>query len=476
MKNPKKEIQQQFNKFIYEITYKNLWLTSGFILLVVTWFAWSDINIRNNMQAFYTRLLTLFLVLGLMVFQLITGEKYKPLKHKLYNLLIASALIMMYAKYLVYLPYEGSAYSVSGIILVIFLISLDLKTASLNAALIYFVPTLALLIIVFFFAQLPESKVVNFSNLFPMLILGFVANRIQFRLRFKLFESNYFLELEKQTTSQLYDESLEMNHQLHQQNEEIEVQKQAIEEKNLTLEKLNEAKDKFLSIVSHDLKTPFTALVGYSRLLHTDFDALDTAKKKEYIAIIHSNINQTHRLLDNLLLWAETQIHQYNLHLKPENIYNIAADTMGFLQHTAKLKQIDLLNLVDKNLLAHADRNLIETVLRNLVSNAIKFSHKNGLIEVKARELPVINDKHLVQITVSDSGVGMSPEKQAKLFSIKEKVSTKGTENEAGTGLGLLICKELVERHGGEISVESSENKGSSFSFTFRTDNPQDEN
>lgn len=475
MKNQKKEIQQQFNEFIYEITYKNLWLTSGFILLVVGWFAWSDINIRNNMQAFYTRLLTLFLALGLMVFQLFTGTKYKPLKHQLYNLLIASALLMMYAKYLVYLPYEGSAYSVSGIILVIFLISLDLKARLFDALLIYFLPTLALLIIVLFFAQLPESKVVNFSNLFPMLILGFVANRIQYRLRFKLFESNYFLGLEKQITSQLYEESLEMNHQLHQQNEEIEVQNQAIEEKNLTLEKLNEAKDKFFSIVSHDLKTPFNAMVGYSRMLHTDFDALDKNKQKEYISVIHNNINQTHRLLDNMLLWAETQIHQYNLRLKPENIYNIAEDTMGFLQHTAKLKQIDLLNLVDKNLVVPSDKNLIETVLRNLISNAIKFSNKNGVVEVKAWELPVLNGKKQVKITVTDSGVGMSPEKQAKLFNIKEKVSTKGTENEAGTGLGLLICKELVERHGGEISVESRKNKGSSFSFTFRTDTNADE-
>ncbi|PKP09927.1 MAG: hypothetical protein CVU09_09875 [Bacteroidetes bacterium HGW-Bacteroidetes-4] len=471
MKNQKKEIKQQFNEFIYEITYKNLWLTSGFIVLVVGWFAWSDINIRHNMQAFYTRLLTLFLALSLMVFQLLTGNKHKPLKHKLYNLLIASALIMMYAKYLVYLPYEGTAYTVSGIILVIFLISLELKTDFLNTALIYFLPTLVLLIIVFFFARLPESKVVNFSNLFPMLILGFLANRIQYSLRFKLFESNFFLELEKQTTSQLYDESLELNHQLHQQNEEIEVQKQAIEEKNLSLERLNEAKDKFLTIVSHDLKTPFNALVGYSHLLQTEFDELGVNKQKEYIAVIHNNINRTHRMLDNLLLWAETQIQQYRLKLKPDNIYNIAEDTMGFLQHTAKLKQIDLLNLVDKNLRVNADKNIIETVLRNLLSNAIKFSHKNGVIEVKARELPVINDKHLIQITVSDSGVGMSPEKQARLFSIKEKVSTKGTENESGTGLGLLICKELVERHGGEISVESIENNGSRFSFTFRTDN-----
>lgn len=470
MKNQKKEIQQQFNTFIYEISYKNLWLTSGFILLVVTWFAWSDINIRNNMQAFYTRLFTLFLALGLMIFQLFTGKKYKPLKHKLYNLLVASGLIMMYAKYLVYLPYEGSAYSVSGIILVIFLISLDLKTGALQAALIYFLPTLVLLIIVLFFAELPKSKVVNFSNLFPMLILGFLANRIQYRLRFKLFESNYFLSEEKQITSQLYDESLEMNQQLHQKNEEIEVQSQAIAEKNLSLERLNEAKDKFLSIVSHDLKSPFNAMVGFSRLLHTEFDELGEDKQKEYISIIHNNINQTHRLLDNMLLWAETQINQYNLRLKPESIYNLTEDTIDFLKHTAQLKQINLLNLVDKNMVVHTDKNIIETVLRNLISNAIKFTNKEGFIEVKARELPVINGKNLVKITVSDSGVGMSPDKQARLFDLKEKVSTKGTENEAGTGLGLLICKELVERHGGEISVESIENKGSSFCFTFRTD------
>jgi signal transduction histidine kinase len=308
-----------------------------------------------------------------------------------------------------------------------------------------------------------------------MLILGFLANRIQYRLRFKLFESNYFLELEKQITSQLYDESLEMNKELHQKNEEIEVQKQAIEEKSLTLERLNEAKDKFLSILSHDLKTPFNALVGYSRLLQNEFDTLEVDKQKEYIAVIHNNINRTHRLLDNMLLWAETQIHQYSLKLKPENIYQLIEDTMGVLQQNAKLKQIDLLNLVDKNLRVNADKNIIETVLRNLLSNALKFSNKNGVVEVKALELPEINGKKLVKIIVSDNGVGMSPDKQAKLFNIKEKVSTKGTENEAGTGLGLLICKELVERHGGEISVESIENNGSRFSFTFRTDTNADE-
>ncbi len=141
------------------------------------------------------------------------------------------------------------------------------------------------------------------------------------------------------------------------------------------------------------------------------------------------------------------------------------------LLETAGNKKIKLTSNAEKDLLVNADKNMIETVIRNLVSNAIKFTPKGGDIIIKSRTITDSGNQQFAEISVKDSGVGISPNIQSKLFKITENISTKGTEKESGTGLGLILCKEFVEKHGGEIWVESEAEKGSEFLFTIPLSN-----
>ena len=228
---------------------------------------------------------------------------------------------------------------------------------------------------------------------------------------------------------------------------------------------LNATKDKFFSIIAHDLKSPFTAMLGFSTILNENFDKYDTAKQKEFLSYIHIGIERAYNLLENLLLWSRSQ--EGNIELRPEeiNLYLLANEAIELLNQSADNKSLKLLNKIHIDTFVVADKYMLSTIIRNLISNAIKFTAQDGKIIIKA-DLTA-NDKQFVKITVKDNGVGISKEIQSKLFDISENVSTHGTENEAGTGLGLILCKEFVEKHNGKIWIESEIDKGSSFHFTI---------
>jgi signal transduction histidine kinase len=171
---------------------------------------------------------------------------------------------------------------------------------------------------------------------------------------------------------------------------------------------------------------------------------------------------QTFRLLENLLEWANSQTGKISYKPSPVNLNELLKEDFGTLNDMAIRKNIELKPFIPENLVVIADRNMIKTVLRNLISNAIKFTPKNGKVEVSA----LTNDKY-AEIAVSDNGIGMTQEIRAKIFRIDANLLTRGTENEKGTGLGLFLCKEFVEKHGGKIWVESESGKGSIFKFSL---------
>jgi len=235
-----------------------------------------------------------------------------------------------------------------------------------------------------------------------------------------------------------------------------------IKQKNDELQKLNATKDKFFSIIAHDLKSPFNSILGFSELLKDEARDLDIDSIVEYAGIIHASARHTFGLLENLLEWARMQ--QGRIPYEPHEILfnNIVNQEFEGLKNSANQKNIELIKNIGVNLIITADENMVSTVLRNLVSNAIKFTPKGGEVKVDAR---VEGDD--VKISVSDTGIGITPETIEKLFKIETSFTTRGTESKKGSGLGLLLCKEFIEKHGGKIWVESEQGKGSVFRITI---------
>lgn len=226
--------------------------------------------------------------------------------------------------------------------------------------------------------------------------------------------------------------------------------------------KTNFDKDRFISILAHDLRSPFHNLLGLSGLLSKNIHKYDIDKIENLATNINKSAQSSFNLLDDLLNWARAQ--QGNIPFNPVNLSltDICNDVLIILNPTANAKTIVINCLAEDNLNIFADIDMIKAVLRNLVSNAIKFTKNGGAININAEQ----TDSN-VTILVSDNGIGIAPDDLKKLFDISEVLTTKGTAEETGTGLGLLLCKEFVEKHGGKIWVESEVGKGSDFKFTL---------
>jgi PAS domain S-box-containing protein len=238
---------------------------------------------------------------------------------------------------------------------------------------------------------------------------------------------------------------------------------QILRENEQKLKEKNIAKDKFLSIIAHDLKNPFNSIIGFSDLLLRNLDKDDSQpNNKQYAEIIYSEAKHTLDLLDNLLNWSRSQEGRLQYFPEKVDLRKLIMYTIKLMKYAANQKKIIINYQLDVNLKITADKNMLSTVIRNLVSNAIKFTKEGGKIEVIA-----IKENKEIKISVSDTGTGIKKKDIDKLFKIEEGFRTKGTKKEGGTGLGLLLCKEFVEKHNGQIWAESIYGKGSTFTFTI---------
>ncbi|HUX53599.1 MAG TPA: PAS domain S-box protein [Williamwhitmania sp.] len=235
-----------------------------------------------------------------------------------------------------------------------------------------------------------------------------------------------------------------------------------IQNQNQELIELNATKDKFFSIIAHDLKNPLSTLLAGTELLLKNFRNIQADKTETILKNLNSNTQQTFKLLENLLDWARNQ--QNRMEFNPEliDIGEVANQIVALIKPTAASKNITLLQKIISPTVVIADAYMVNAILRNLISNAIKFTRPEGVINVRATELD-----GAAQVSVSDNGVGIKPEEVEKLFRIDTNASKLGTAGEKGTGLGLLLCKEFVDKHGGNIRVESKVDKGSTFTFTL---------
>lgn len=236
---------------------------------------------------------------------------------------------------------------------------------------------------------------------------------------------------------------------------------QKLMENEKSLQELNATKDKFFSIIAHDLRGPFNAILGFSELI------VEKCQKNDYkdvcmmSGLLHSSAKHSFDLLTNLLEWSRTQRGKKIFEPKETNLVSLLDTEVELVSLTAQEKNIKI-KCDCAETTVFADYNMLQTILRNLISNALKYSFKGGEINIKVQKM-----KSEILISVADTGVGISDEKQGKLFNISDVESTPGTNNEKGTGLGLILCKEFIEKHGGKIRVESREGLGSTFYFTL---------
>jgi len=225
---------------------------------------------------------------------------------------------------------------------------------------------------------------------------------------------------------------------------------------------LNEEKDKFFSIIAHDMKSPFTALLGLSTILAEKAGTFPKDEVVQYASLIRRAADQAFKLLEALLDWSRLQLGRMEYSPQVIDVSEVIQTNMVRFQPVAELKQIDIEGKAASGTVATADLHMVDTILRNLISNAIKFTAGGGKVTIDAKA----NGKW-TEVSVTDEGVGIEAERVKSLFDLGEKTSTNGTDGETGSGLGLQLCKELVERHGGEMSVESIRAKGTTFRFTL---------
>jgi two-component system, sensor histidine kinase and response regulator len=272
------------------------------------------------------------------------------------------------------------------------------------------------------------------------------------------------------------DQLIEQNKVMHHLNKEIgSLQRKLIKEKiilentleqldkvNQELEEINATKDKFFSILAHDLRNAFLTILGYSELLASRLSESPEKDLRNFSKHIESTSKSTYELLEKLLEWAKVQQGKIPFDREKILLYPVVMDCIALFESASNKKEVNMKNLVDRELLVWADKHMLYTVMRNFVGNAIKYNYKNGLVEINAS----LSNTDVI-ISVRDNGIGMSPDIKDSLFRVDLGKSIKGTDGEKGTGLGLILCKEFVEKHGGRIQVKSETGIGTTFSFNL---------
>jgi ligand-binding sensor domain-containing protein len=318
----------------------------------------------------------------------------------------------------------------------------------------------------------PWWKTIGFRMVVGLIMVGLLF--LIFRLRtLRINMQNQYLEqtvqlrtAELKTKNQeLVEKAFELNKAnvlLTERQSKIEIQSSELIEMNKQLHETNSMKDKFFSIIAHDLKNPFNAILGFTDLLKTSHNELSDETRTYYTTVIYDSCKKVYDLLDNLLLWGRSQMKK--LDFEPIS-YDISAqinENIALIKETAENKKIEIVYNVHKSICVFADYNMVDTVFRNILTNAIKFTPEGGKIEISVKSI-----KNTIRCEIKDTGKGIEPELLSQLFEIDKTVSTSGTSGESGTGLGLIICHDFVSKNNGKIWVESMVDNGTSFFFSL---------
>jgi signal transduction histidine kinase len=259
------------------------------------------------------------------------------------------------------------------------------------------------------------------------------------------------LRSKKRTNQMLAERNLQLSNAL-----------QKLSESEVELQNLNRSKDRIFSVVAHDLRNPVAAVTGFSELLHDNFEQFTQETQKEYVLQILQGTQRIQNLLENLLIWARSQMKAVKYEPESLKVKNVIDACVKELKANFDHKKVECVVRLDRKCEVFADKSMIYTVFRNLLMNAIKFSFPGGKVRVTFE-----NGDDNCRILVTDEGIGIQPEIQEKLFDANEVISSPGTTGESGSGLGLVICKEFLERNRGTIQVESEPGNGSTFTVTL---------
>lgn len=243
---------------------------------------------------------------------------------------------------------------------------------------------------------------------------------------------------------------------------ELLVAHDELQKTNVQLQELNASKDKFFSIISHDLRSQFSTLLGFTEIIEERIETYSTSRLKELIKKLKNSAEQLYELFENLLTWSRVQRGAMRHDPKKLHLFVLAEANLKMMQPKAELKQIELKNMVTKDIQAYADSGMVNTVIRNLLSNALKFTESGGIVTIAA----AVREQD-IEMSVADTGHGIDEKATDLLFRMDKTYTTPGTAGEHGTGLGLILCQELIEQNGGKIWVESERGKGATFFFTI---------
>lgn len=315
--------------------------------------------------------------------------------------------------------------------------------------------------------QSGKTELSTYENLWNTILLGKEWSGVLLNKK-----KNGKLYWEKTSISSIIDQYGKITHFVgikEDISQEIKHQKE-IRRTNKKLKKINAEKDRFFTIIAHDLRSPFNTFMGITNLIANEMHNLNDDQLHGLTQSLDKSAHNMYDLLSNLLDWSMVQRGSESFTPEMLDLFENAEKSIESLIETANKKSISIINHIHKNTKVSADRYMLETILRNLISNAIKFTHKEGTITLKTT--PSANNSQHIVVSVADTGIGMSKSIQKDLFKISKSVKREGTQNEPSSGLGLILCKEFVKKHGGKIWVESNPDEksgetGSTFYFTL---------
>ncbi len=312
----------------------------------------------------------------------------------------------------------------------------------------------------------PSILLIPYSLFVSIIIIFVLLAREQANIyQLAIQQTNELKELTDNLEKLVAERTLELQKTVAELSCEIEIRKQTettLKEKSDKLLEVNTTKDKLFSIIAHDLRSPFNGIIGFLDLLKENISKYELKTTIEMLEQIHTLSKSTYHLLEHLLSWAKSQTGQISFRPEKIKLKSFFNEIIEGTLPTAKAKGISIQAIQNVDNIVYADENMLKTIMRNLLSNAIKYSNNGCKIKILAKSK---DDK--IEISVADNGLGMSEEDKNKLFKLNVNPSKYGTADEKGTGLGLIICKEFVEKHGGKIWVESTLGKGSEFIFTI---------
>lgn len=244
--------------------------------------------------------------------------------------------------------------------------------------------------------------------------------------------------------------------------QQLEAKNALLEEQVEQLSELNASKDKFISMISHDLQSPFSSLRGLIQFTAENLEGYNKSELGNIMDLLGNSTDNLYALIENLLTWSRIQRGVLEHCPQPIDIRDIVTQNINLFTQNAEDKQITFRNLIEERTAVYADFNMVNAVIRNLISNALKFTKSGGRVEFSAKQ-----NGEYVEVSVTDTGIGISKEHLSKLFRIDARYKRLGTDREKGTGLGLILCKEFIEKHGGTIWIESEVDQGSTVKFTL---------